>query len=651
MIIMGLHFGHDASVTILKDGIIASHVLRERQVRRKHAVGLTNNEIATSLISAGVNISEIDLVALVSTQDIEIITGLIDGFDISFDAASQHPVPGVMPELLARAKTDVQSLLSADLRKCLGPLHRGPLTEINRRWRKIFPEWESYLKEEISSVGWLDRYVWPDIWKPGRGIADIESQDFQRLLDDETLRQGLHYPVTVTLDGCSIPGAFVDHHVCHAASAYYRSGFESAGILTLDGGDASRGVSGLLAYGEENRIRVISPHHLFLGGLYRAVGFHLGFDMIGAEGKLMGLAPYGKPRFFHSDFVGNVFDIKRLFENRPLDAWMSHCLSLAREKGYSQDIGNPHNILNRSSVDIASSTQRLFEETYLRAAQALDLILARSGRAVPRLCISGGCALNCPSNGRLLKDGAFDEMFIEPNCDDGGLSTGAALYLYHNLLDHPISSVTVGANASPYQGPQIVAQDLQRTLAEAAKEFVVERPQDVAQAAASDLAANKVLAWFEGRSEVGPRALCHRSILANPSYAENWQRVNAIKGREGWRPFAPAVLEEDQDLWFRGAPSPSPYMLFTAVVKTDDIPAVTHVDGTSRIQTVKADTGVAYRLLKDLKKRLGVAVVLNTSLNGPGEPIIETPRQAVDFFRKAEVDVLYLEGRRISRRL
>jgi carbamoyltransferase len=373
--------------------------------------------------------------------------------------------------------------------------------------------------------------------------------------------------------------------------------------------------------------------------------------MIGAEGKLMGLAPYGKPRFFHSDFVGNVFDIKRLFENRPLDAWMSHCLSLAREKGYSQDIGNPHNILNRSSVDIASSTQRLFEETYLRAAQALDLILARSGRAVPRLCISGGCALNCPSNGRLLKDGAFDEMFIEPNCDDGGLSTGAALYLYHNLLDHPISSVTVGANASPYQGPQIVAQDLQRTLAEAAKEFVVERPQDVAQAAASDLAANKVLAWFEGRSEVGPRALCHRSILANPSYAENWQRVNAIKGREGWRPFAPAVLEEDQDLWFRGAPSPSPYMLFTAVVKTDDIPAVTHVDGTSRIQTVKADTGVAYRLLKDLKKRLGVAVVLNTSLNGPGEPIIETPRQAVDFFRKAEVDVLYLEGRRISRRL
>lgn len=650
MIIMGLHFGHDASVTILRDGIITAHVLRERQVRRKHALGLTNNEIATALASAEVDSSKIDFCAVVSTQDIEIVSGLIKGFSISFDATQQHPIPGLMPKLLAKTNTNVRSLLSADLKKCLGPVHGENLTENNRRWRKLFPEWESYLIGDISSVGWLDRYVWPDHWKIGRSIADIEQQDFRLLLEDDVLGQGNHFPININFDGHRIPGVFIDHHVCHAASTYYRSGYDRAGILTHDGGDATRGISGLFAYGEGNKIKVISPHHLFLGGLYRAVGFHLGFDMIGAEGKLMGLAPYGKPRLFHSDFVGNCFDIQRLFKNKPLDAWMSHCLSIAKEKGYREEIGDSSNILNRLSVDLAASTQRLFEETYLRAVQTLDLILIHAGRSVGRLCLSGGCALNCPSNKRLLNEGAFEEIFVEPNCDDGGLSTGASLYLYHHLLGHPILPAAVSANATAYQGPQIALQDLEDTLTEAAKIFIVESPRDIAEAAASDLAEDKVLAWFEGCSEVGPRALCHRSILANPRYTENWRRVNDIKGREPWRPLSPAVLDEDQEYWFRGAPSPSPYMLFTADVTTRELPAITHVDGSARLQSVGTNAGIAYQVLLRLKEKTGVAVVMNTSLNGPGEPIVETPHEALNFFRNSDVDVLYLEGRRIIRK-
>ena len=193
-------------------------------------------------------------------------------------------------------------------------------------------------------------------------------------------------------------------------------------------------------------------------------------------------------------------------------------------------------------------------------------------------------------------------------------------------------------------------RDLEDTLTAAARDFIVECPPDIAEAAAFDLADNKVLAWFEGCSEVGPRALCHRSILANPGYAENWRRVNDIKGREPWRPFAPAVLDEDQEYWFRGAPSPSPYMLFTADVTTRELPAITHVDGSARLQSVGTEAGMAYRVLLRLKEKTGVAVVMNTSLNGPGEPIVEKPHEALNFFRHSDVDVLYLEGRRITRR-
>jgi carbamoyltransferase len=188
-----------------------------------------------------------------------------------------------------------------------------------------------------------------------------------------------------------------------------------------------------------------------------------------------------------------------------------------------------------------------------------------------------------------------------------------------------------------------------RALREYGDRMVFECPPRAAYAAAVDLAANKIVGWFEGRSELGPRALGHRSLLADARVGANWAEVNRIKGREAWRPFAPAVLEEDAEQWFSGCPFPSPYMLFTATVTSKALPAITHVDGSARIQTVNADRRAFFELLQEFKRLTGVSVVLNTSFNGPGEPIVETPEHALRFLVESELDVLYVEGWRVVR--
>jgi len=204
--------------------------------------------------------------------------------------------------------------------------------------------------------------------------------------------------------------------------------------------------------------------------------------------------------------------------------------------------------------------------------------------------------------------------------------------------------------ASPYLGISQDRQQMDQALAAVADQVDSSRCADSAAAAAEDLAENRVIGWFEGRSEIGPRALGHRSILADPRVAANHDRVNAIKGRESWRPFAPAVLEEDAAIWFEGASLPSPYMLFTGQVRGDKLPAITHADGSARVQTVDASCGAFYRLLQHFRALTGVPVVLNTSFNGPGEPIVESAQDALGFFLRSRLDALYIDGWRITRR-
>jgi carbamoyltransferase len=238
-------------------------------------------------------------------------------------------------------------------------------------------------------------------------------------------------------------------------------------------------------------------------------------------------------------------------------------------------------------------------------------------------------------------------VWVEPACDDGGLALGSALVLYHSILDFPRNEAAVPA--SPYLGVRHDGEEVRRALARVGDAITIQRG-DAIHNAARDLDEDRVIGWYEGRSEAGPRALGHRSILADPRRAENWPRVNRIKDREPWRPLAPAVLAEEAGHWFTGAPSESPYMLFNARVTSDRIPAVTHVDGTARIQTVDAYCGEFRRLVEAFFSRTGIPVVLNTSFNGPAEPLVEAPDDALDFFLRSDLDVLYLDGYRVVRR-
>ena len=224
---------------------------------------------------------------------------------------------------------------------------------------------------------------------------------------------------------------------------------------------------------------------------------------------------------------------------------------------------------------------------------------------------------------------------------------GAALALYHNILGNPL--LTERKPFSPFLGPEKSAQDV---LTELKKfpDIVFQKSENVAKQAAQDLQENKVIAWFCGRSEIGPRALGARSILANPTFKENWTRVNNIKQRELWRPFAPVVLESEIENWFAGVPSSSPYMLFNADVISKDIPAVTHVDNTARVQTVNSSNGDFYHLIEAFFDLSAVPVVLNTSFNGPGEPIVETAEEALCLLANANIDVMYIEGFRVTKK-
>ena len=551
-----------------------------------------------------------------------------------------------MVDLVRDQNVDPTGLLVHSLLEILyHPDHAG--TYLHRQYGHAFPEYRNRLRSAFTAHGTLDTYVNSPSW-PGATFSQIAASDYSPILTNDSVRQGFHYPVTVHLGGQTLPGYFVAHHPAHAASVFYASGFDRAAILTHDGFANGLGyLSGMFFWGEGHRIRPITPHHLAIGGLYEEVGIRLGLGDVGPSGKLMGLAGYGQPRFFDRRFVGNQHDW--IAARVDADVWMNHCLGLAREMGYDlEPFGDPARVRAPINADIAASTQKVFEETYLLAADALGKVIGRMGLRTNSLCLSGGCALNCPSNSRLLREGRFPQLFVEPGCDDSGLAVGAAMWLYHNVLDHSLPPRRP-THASPYLGIEMTSAAIMSALHAASDAVQWTACPDAAQSAADDLAADRVIGWFEGRSEIGPRALGHRSILADPREGANWARVNAIKGREAWRPFAPTVLEAEAEKWFLGLPASSPYMLFTGFVRSYDLPAITHADGSARVQTVDPSCGEFYRVIESFFAKTGVPVVLNTSFNGPGEPIVETPQDALRFFAQSKLDALYIGGMRVVR--
>lgn len=628
----------------MSDGKISGYVLRERHNHVKHALGVTQHEVDHVLREAGISISEIDAIAITSTQNVELFTGLLDSFEIDFSPHEAHGFPSTLVRAFAASGKRVEDLLV----KAVEPAFRGVTTGFDSIvYKKVFPEGNNVNWDHFESVGWLDNYITDDNWRIPVGLSALGKRV---VVLEDNLRFGFHLPVVVRWRGREIPSYFVNHHMAHAASCYYRSGFDRSAILTHDGFKSGNDYhGGLFAFGDGNRLWPVSPHFLAIGVLYELVAASLNLGEVGGPGKLMGLASYGAPVMFDERFVCNEPSAQESFGTDLASAWLTHCAVCVKQGDYDMGgYGDTDSMTAPVNADIASSTQKLFEEIYLAAVEALSGMLNNASISCDNLCLSGGTALNCPSNTRIAAESRFKNVYVEPCCDDGGLSVGASLHVYHNLMGAPVQAPE--PYSTPYLGGIFSRSDIAAAIQSVKSEINVSEPDDPTLAAATDIFEDRIIGWFEGRSETGPRALGHRSILANATKSENWPRVNRLKAREAWRPFAPAVLEQDASDWFEGCPIPSPYMLFNARVKGSDLPAVTHVDGTARIQTVDPSCGRIFDVLTAYSRLSGIPVVLNTSFNGPGEPIVETPEEALRFLLQTEIDAIYIEGLRVARR-
>ena len=459
---------------------------------------------------------------------------------------------------------------------------------------------------------------------------------------------------------------FSEHHLSHAASSFFPSPFRSAAVLTLDG--VGEWATSSVALGKENRLEVIKEIHFphSLGLLYSAFTYYTGFKVNSGEYKLMGLAPYGEPRYARV-ILDKLIDLKADGSFRLDLDYFNYCVGLTMTNGkfdalFGQPPRTPEQPLTQFHMDIAASVQRVTEEIMLRMTRSLA---RESGER--NLCLAGGVALNCVANGKVLRDGLFDQIWIQPGAGDAGGAIGAALGAYHLYQEQPrhVSGTSDGMRGA-YLGPQFPQGDIQERLRAAGAKFKVVDDASVISEAVDALAEQKALGWFQGRMEFGPRALGGRSILGDPRSPSMQKMLNLkVKYRESFRPFAPAVLREDVAEWFE-LNHDSPYMLLVADVKAErrrtmteaekrlfgidklnvprsDIPAVTHVDYSARIQTVHRETNPRFHaLLESFKQRTGCPVLVNTSFNVRGEPIVCTPEDAFRCFMGTEIDTLVI---------
>jgi carbamoyltransferase len=431
--------------------------------------------------------------------------------------------------------------------------------------------------------------------------------------------------------------AHVGHHDAHAASAFFPSPFDQAAVLTLDrGGDF---LSTTLQVGTGSRLarlaQVRNPDSL--GEVYSALTWYLGFEPNADEGKTMGLAPYGRDKL-----AGELGDLVQRTPDglfRVNLAWFAyHREGGWLSKAFLERYGpprEPESAITERHQDLAFAVQELLEDTALHVARTLR---ERSG--LPDLCLAGGVALNSVMNSRLLAEAGFERIFIQPVASDAGNALGAALWVWHQRLGRPRGPAMTHA----FHGAAWTEREQADALAGQGLE--VQTVADPAEEAARMLADGRIVGWFQGRAEVGPRALGARSILADPRRAETKDLVNArVKRREAFRPFAPSVLDEHGPDFFDGYAA-NPFMLLVQPVRPDrraQIPAVTHVDGTARLQSVTAAEHPLYhRLISRFAAHTGVPVVLNTSFNMRGEPIVHRPAEAVADFLGSDMDALFL---------
>jgi carbamoyltransferase len=591
--ILGINAYHgDASATIIKDGELIAAVEEERFNRKKHCAGFPAESIRYCLAAAGIGLGEVAHVGV-----------------------SRDPSAHLHKKIIHAAGRVARSAVGAG-KTSGGTGKRGG----------IF----SLITDRLANTA---------------KVRDLQD-DLRRALgiSNGALRAQFHN---------------VEHHKAHLASAFFVSPFERAALLSLDGfGDF---ISTMWAVGEDKSFEILGqveyPHSS--GILYTATTQFIGFPYYGDEGKVMGLAPYGKPRF-----IEEFRDIIRTEPGRPgftlnLDYFLHHSEGVEM----SWDEGSPHigrifsdqfvetfgparergEPLTSREEDIAASLQLRLEEV---GFHLLNQLHAQTG--LTDLGLAGGVALNSVMNGKILLKTPFKRVFVQPAAGDNGTSLGVCYYIYNQLLRAPRGFFMEGA----YTGPEFTDEECRAVLEESGVEYETYDARTATRRAAQDIADGLVVGWFQGRMEFGPRALGNRSIVADPRRAEMKDILNErIKKREPFRPFAPSILEEFTDEYFEQN-HPAPTMLMVYQVREDKralVPAVTHVDGSGRLQTVNPGVNPRYyQLISDFHALTGVPVVLNTSFN-ENEPIVCTPRHALDCFLKTRMDSLYL-GRYAVRR-
>ena len=591
--ILGLSaFYHDSAAALIVDGAIVAAAQEERFTRKKHDAGFPENAVRYVIAEAGLSLGDVDYVAF------------YDKPFLKFE------------RLLETYVTNAPRGL--------------------RSFRSAMPVW---LREKLFQKRLL-----------AKALANVDGS--------------FRGPSSML---------FSEHHYSHAASAFFPSPFDEAVVLTLDG--VGEWATTTDAVGRGNSCEIVKEIHFphSLGLLYSAFTYFTGFKVNSGEYKVMGLAPYGEP-VYKDLILDKLIDLRSDGSFRLDQRYFDYATGLRMTNDRFADLfGRPArkpeaDLLEQFHMDIAASLQAVTEEVVLTITRALA-----AEHGIPNLCLAGGVALNCVANGKILRDGAFSNLWIQPAAGDAGGAIGAALAVYHRELGAPRIVNRTDAMSGAFLGPAFDDDEIASDLRSCGAVFETVDEGQMLNLTADSLATGKAVGWFQGRMEFGPRALGGRSILADPRSASMQRTLNLkIKYRESFRPFAPSVLAEDADQYF-GLAVQSPYMLLVAEVNEDlrcaetgdtadlfgieklnvvrsTIPAVTHVDYSARIQTVHAATNPRYHaLLSAFRERTGCSVLVNTSFNVRGEPIVCSPTDAFRCFMGTELDVLVI-GRSILKK-
>jgi carbamoyltransferase len=511
------------------------------------------------------------------------------------------------------------------------------------------------LREAGLSISEVDEIAHCFDYAPFGEIFSLDATS-TKLYEQVFSRQALLEQINRNCPGFSADRVHqVSHHLSHAASAYFTSGWDDCLVVILDAmgetqsGTVFRGRDGALT-----KLREISANDS-LGILYSLVTYHLGFDFNSDEYKIMGLAPYGDPHQFEGVF-------QRMLECRPDGSLRVPILRLNRTRDERENYLQTREWLSRNLIP-ARAPDAEITQVHRDVAAALQAALSRgilhicghfgTATGLRKIAMAGGVALNCSANGKLTRCGLFDEVYVQPAAGDDGAALGAALHRAS------LSGKVVNKRFPvPFLGPSYTSGEIDEVLEDFAGTINITQfgsVEETCARAAAMIQQGKVIAWYRGKMEFGPRALGNRSILADPSNPEMRDRINAmVKKREAFRPFAPAVSIEEVDRWFDVPPMTAlPYMIATVQVRGEHrtaLPAITHVDGSARVQTVATGDNPAFHaLLKAVGRATGREIVLNTSFNVKGQPIVNTPREAVETFLNTDIDSLFIENNLISR--